>query len=479
MSHPKRNAPCPCGSGRKYKHCHGRPGAAEGGDEREGKSLHRVRDAAQEALRTWSKRHLSDEHVLRAVGVFSGALGMAIYGEEGEEVRGLFLAWLDQFSVPEGDPEVYPDPRTAVGGFLARGRPTPAVRRVLEVAAREPFTLWIAEEVGPGPWLRMRDYFGERRVRLYGPEMADWMRPGQGLMAQLVTIDGLTVLFAAGEEVVREEDIAHFEAFRKILGPHGEPPEELLEDILEIVSTYGAFLRDVLDLDDRHAPAGGGAFASAVPGMPTLTTTTGDLVEPVEQRYRLAAGTRDELVALLAAAPDFDVDDLGADGPAVPVSVVWFGTGNEALVGASIHGSLHVDPWGITAELMSQSRATAMRARLEDLAGDRLVFERAEALSLEEAMRRTSAEGGGEMPDPIDAADMPPEILEHLRERFMAWADEPVPALDGRTPREAAADPATRDRVVALVDEWEALSQGGIGLPGSDFAALRESLGLA
>jgi preprotein translocase subunit SecA len=23
-----RNDPCPCGSGKKYKHCHGRPGAA-------------------------------------------------------------------------------------------------------------------------------------------------------------------------------------------------------------------------------------------------------------------------------------------------------------------------------------------------------------------------------------------------------------------------------------------------------------------
>jgi len=23
-----RNEPCPCGSGKKYKHCHGRPGAA-------------------------------------------------------------------------------------------------------------------------------------------------------------------------------------------------------------------------------------------------------------------------------------------------------------------------------------------------------------------------------------------------------------------------------------------------------------------
>jgi len=23
-----RNAPCPCGSGKKFKHCHGRPGAA-------------------------------------------------------------------------------------------------------------------------------------------------------------------------------------------------------------------------------------------------------------------------------------------------------------------------------------------------------------------------------------------------------------------------------------------------------------------
>ncbi|MDQ6658274.1 MAG: SEC-C metal-binding domain-containing protein [Actinomycetota bacterium] len=26
---PARNAPCPCGSGKKYKQCHGRPGSAQ------------------------------------------------------------------------------------------------------------------------------------------------------------------------------------------------------------------------------------------------------------------------------------------------------------------------------------------------------------------------------------------------------------------------------------------------------------------
>ncbi len=28
-SKPARNAPCPCGSGKKYKKCHGRPGAEQ------------------------------------------------------------------------------------------------------------------------------------------------------------------------------------------------------------------------------------------------------------------------------------------------------------------------------------------------------------------------------------------------------------------------------------------------------------------
>jgi hypothetical protein len=132
---------------------------------------------------------------------------------------------------------------------------------------------------------------------------------------------------------------------------------------------------------------------------------------------------------------------------------------------------------------MSQSRARALRARLEDLAGDLLVFERAEVLSLREAMRRHEAGelGGGAAggsSGPIEAEDLPEEVLEVLRRRFLAWTDESVPALDGLSPREAVRKSAYRARVIELVDDWERMGRGQPPVPGADFAALRAELGL-
>jgi hypothetical protein len=158
---------------------------------------------------------------------------------------------------------------------------------------------------------------------------------------------------------------------------------------------------------------------------------------------------------------------------------VWFGQGGEVAIGATIHARLRLDAWGLTAEVMSQARATALRTRLEALGAGRLVFERAEVLSLEEAMRRhQAAMGDAPPPTGLDPEDIPDEILEHLRQRFLAWADESVPALDGLTPRAAVEDPAYRERVIELVDGWERMSGGRPPMPGADFAELRAELGL-
>ncbi|QDQ97124.1 antitoxin Xre/MbcA/ParS toxin-binding domain-containing protein [Tomitella fengzijianii] len=73
---------------------------------------------------------------------------------------------------------------------------------------------------------------------------------------------------------------------------------------------------------------------------------------------------------------------------------------------------------------------------------------------------------------------MPPEaataLEEFIRDYERKWIDEPVPALQGRTPREAAEDPATRDDVIRLIDTFPEATQPGAMSP----ARLRELLGL-
>ena len=64
------------------------------------------------------------------------------------------------------------------------------------------------------------------------------------------------------------------------------------------------------------------------------------------------------------------------------------------------------------------------------------------------------------------------------------WLDDKIPALDGLTPRQAAADPTRREQLERLLDEFDRRAErigfeGVAGGPiGYDTAASRSELGL-
>jgi hypothetical protein len=70
-------------------------------------------------------------------------------------------------------------------------------------------------------------------------------------------------------------------------------------------------------------------------------------------------------------------------------------------------------------------------------------------------------------------------LAERLRAHYRGWVDDKIPALGGRTPREAVSDPDGREAVEALIVDIE---RGGETMrPPLDPAIvreLRETLGL-
>ena len=79
--------------------------------------------------------------------------------------------------------------------------------------------------------------------------------------------------------------------------------------------------------------------------------------------------------------------------------------------------------------------------------------------------------------------DAPPELLREFermnREHCEAWFDEPIPALNHMTPREASLTEEGRDLLNSLLLDYErrsARSPDNIYSP--DIAALRRDLGL-
>jgi Protein of unknown function (DUF2384) len=79
--------------------------------------------------------------------------------------------------------------------------------------------------------------------------------------------------------------------------------------------------------------------------------------------------------------------------------------------------------------------------------------------------------------DAVDPND--PEIAsflnEFVRDYEAKWLDQPIPALDGRTPRQAADDPTRRGDLIKLLDSFPAVEAGSGGM---DPDRLRAALGL-
>jgi hypothetical protein len=65
-----------------------------------------------------------------------------------------------------------------------------------------------------------------------------------------------------------------------------------------------------------------------------------------------------------------------------------------------------------------------------------------------------------------------------MQHHYATFLDTPIPALDDRTPRQAARDPALRERLDALLRDHEYGTTQRIGESAVDFAAMRRELGL-
>ncbi len=145
---------------------------------------------------------------------------------------------------------------------------------------------------------------------------------------------------------------------------------------------------------------------------------------------------------------------------------------------------------------MPRIRATLVRdgdtLRVETNSAERMDRVLATLVRLDPAMRvaddsrrpirdtQEAAELAAQLPAPENALDRDrPEVAEMLdefiREYEAKWLDEPIPALDGHSPRQAADDPTRRSDLIKLLDSFPA-DDGTPGRMSAD--RLRSALGL-
>ncbi|WP_040337655.1 DUF5926 family protein [Candidatus Blastococcus massiliensis] len=281
-------APCPCGSGRRYKHCHGSGYAPpvirsfEGlPGEADWVALRELVPAATAALRTTDGRDVTLASVLPggtpALVRESGEilLGVQLQASSDDVSRDIGTALAAALEAPAGAP-VDPGP---IGGAGSAG---PRLQELLDLTA--PFEVTVHEDFGF--WLEGTDAGAAAQaglqhanesilptVRLAGLEAAYWVRPGSERAhlrwvrpeREEQLLDALARLRAAGEPMLLGEGIRYAGAFRAhglVVPVWDLPADAPAEDWIEPATQWQARLEQALtvteplDADERRARAG-------------------------------------------------------------------------------------------------------------------------------------------------------------------------------------------------------------------------------
>jgi hypothetical protein len=471
MTATGRNDPCPCGSGRKFKRCCiGKEGPAAR------PFTVAERESALGALLRFAERaELEADHDAAERDFWEDWLDELSDEEDEERVvldqgEGAFHLWFAFDVVLEGG-------HTVADLFLERegGRLRAGEREYLERMRPTHLRLYEVVEVRPDEGLRLLDLWTEERLwireRLATRQLVRWdlvaARTMPGADGDPV-LEGVPFVFAAGDR------------------------EPLLAELRD---AHATFLREhpAGDLTAFFKQAGALFFQlwldyTALPSAPPLLTPEGDPVELARVTFDVRDGVA--VARALAGHPDLGTQD---DGSYVWTEPLETGPDREPTGGIVIEsrpwrpgeaprrslGTIVLEGESVRFEATSRSRAARGRGFLEGLLGRAVRFRDVTYQDVDEALAEHRA---SHLPPPDE---LPPEVQAELTagfldEHYRKWPDMPLPALGGRTPREAAGLPGVRPDLVALLKDMESRAERGRreGRPAYDFGWLWAELGL-
>jgi tetratricopeptide (TPR) repeat protein len=342
---------------------------------------------------------------------------------------------------------------------------------------------------------RYADSDDEIRAALDDPMVADALLFEGGVFDEFLTTRG--VLLPDDERLLAQQWLLTDRSVHEVTAIH--PGESLTlrdlrtGDVQQVRErTAGQYLTTGQLICARIAPAGdtlqifGGLEPVALQHRDELIALLDsepdpdDLVEFLTRRYAPVVLQNTEGDPLVFCEATLRVDDSGTvvkildetyDRPD-PAGPEWFEhvtTNGMQRVSAT----LRLDGHELRVETNSEERHERVLAALRDLvpAITLLAESRKPARDSREGGPATGQRDGSAL-RPADP-DVTAMLEQYVREYEQKWLDEPIPALAGVTPRQAADDPTRRDDLIRLLDSFPAATAPGMMSPDRLRDALR------
>lgn len=476
-SPPGRNAPCPCGSGRKYKKCCLLAEQAAGNDLAP-RLLNQCSEQATHALLAHARRVHGPSVMARAWQCFTASEEEVEWPHD-DPYTPLFVPWALYHWLPDelGDPGKLHSAKTTAVRFLeeAGWKVDERTRRYIEAARLAPLTFWQVEAVEPGKGILLRDMATERECFTHERSASRNLVPADIIFGQVVELDGVRVIEAMGpyslpplrfRRTVEESLAPKVALLKSSSGESSVSPTQWLEYDLDFVDLYLACVERLLN-----------------PALPEVRNTDGDPLEWAASTYRFDPRERGRLIGRLEALRNIEPSEEQAEH----VEFHWISQRRDGPVPLAHKARIEVRESALVTECNSRKRDRNLRKRLEGRLGDLLTHEDTayQSLDLEELAAGSMKEDASEPSDsgPIDLEDLSPEAREQIEAmmaaQHMRWADLGVPALGGRTPRQAVRTARGKEEVERLIADFEnAQSRDPDPQYRFDYNRLRGELGL-
>lgn len=470
MTKPQRNAPCPCGSGRKHKHCCGN--TADASDLTRARNLRCEIELGRNALE-WSARKHGREQIEAAWQEFSlGVLSFPLHAlDEVAPFSALFFPWWLYGGSVRAQGSRAPIAQYLKASHASQGS---LERRIAEAVAAAPFSLHRVVDVDVGHSMELEDIFTRQRLVVLERAGAVTHVRSAYMYARLATVDGIGGIYGNGPFAVEPSWFLQIKALRDSLEEQAGRTltvDDLHEFAIEIRQLYLTIADSILN-----------------PLPPQLTNTDGDPLVPTRLVYDLACDCEHAFDKLWTLAKGHERSGLldeaqrDAAGRLARVSIPWIDSRKSGRggMGPVILGDLRIAAGRLEIEVNSSERADRIRPRIERRLGKRATFRHALIESMEEMLReRVEASSDAPHEPDLDSPELQDALAEIMKRHRAAWFDEPIPALEGRTPRQAARSAEGRELLEALLADYDRSSREHPGDPlRPDTAELRRVLGI-
>jgi len=452
-----RNAPCPCGSGKKYKKC-----------------CLKTKVTPPEFLQYRRLSEAIDKLMPRLIDH-----GISVFGQRVLQVAmHEFAGWPDPEDIPddetfdrfgmlfwpwfafnweyegpvdEEDPWLDgPQEVTVAELFMDRKKidPNSMEGKLLAAANRKPYSFLEIIGVQPSQSLRIRDILTGAEMTVQERLGSEQLGNGDILFGRALQVDEVGMFLGLCDYALPPRVKPQLIELRRIMrrGFGKITDEALYEYDMEIRNVY-------LDIDQAlHTPL-------------QMQNTDGDPLEPHKLVYNIDSPERAiEKLASLSATETADEIRAAAtkskDGEVIRAHIDWSRPGNPVNKGMhnTILGNITIEKDRMTVTVNSARRAETIRKRIDQRLGTAARFRLDEISDLEPMTAGQMQSRAGEPLAP-DELMQNPEVHQHidrmLRSHWEDWVNQKLPALGFKTPRQASKTAEGREAVEALLLDSE------------------------